>query len=109
VDVNVGVPGAVVSLQLSTGERVAVSCVLYIRDDKFMFSRLHDRRDEIEAAIGSELEWLDLPERKASQVVLRRNGDWRDESLAQDLAQWLVTTADKFGQVFSEYQPVRLS
>jgi len=108
MDVNVGIPGAIVSLQLSTRELAAVFCVLYIRDDKPLFSYLRDRRYEIETALGAELEWRDLPENKSSQIILRRDGDWRDESAAPDLARWLVTTADRFAHVFLEYLPSRL-
>lgn len=107
VDVNVGIPGATVSLQLTSREPAAVFCVLYLRDNKPLFSHFHDHRDEIEAEVGAELEWRDSPENKSSQVVLRRDGDWREQGVAHDLASWLVTTTDNFAGTFTAHLPAR--
>jgi len=100
VDVNIGVPGVVVSLQVSSRKPEGVFCVLYIRDDKALFSRLHAGRAEIEASVGADLEWRNVPENKSSQAIARREGDWRDEKLAPDLARWLVAMTDKLAQEF---------
>lgn len=105
VDVNIGIAGTVASLQVSSREPVAVFCVLYIRDDKALFSHFHRHQVDIEASIGADLEWRNSPTNKSSQVVLRHDGDWRDETLAPDLARWLVTMTDRFAKVFAEYLP----
>lgn len=107
VDVNVGIPGATVSLQVTSREPAAIFCVLYIRNDKSLFHDFHNHRDEIEAEVGSELEWRDSSENKSSQVVLRRDGDWREEATAHDLARWLVTTTATFARVFAAHVPGR--
>ena len=103
VDVNIGVPGCVVVLSLSAREPAGVHCSFYIRDDKELFAQLHARREEIEEALGATLEWLDNPKYKASRATLRHDGDWRDESLAPGIAQWLVSTAEVFATVFPKY------
>jgi alkylated DNA nucleotide flippase Atl1 len=103
MDINFGVPGAVIVLSLTSRKPAAVFCALYIRDDEATFAHLRGRRDGIESAIGAELEWRDLPDNKSSQLILRRDGDWRDDQHAPELAQWLVNTADKFIEVFREY------
>lgn len=105
VDVNVGIAGATVSLQVSSRDPAAVFCVLYIRDDKILFSHFFEHRDEIEAQLVTGLEWRDSLENKSSQVILRKDGDWREEGVADDLARWLVMTADRFAQVFAEHLP----
>ena len=102
IDVNVGQPGCAVVLSLASREP-AVYCSFYIRDDKALFAHLHARRREIENALGATLEWRDIPENKSSQAILRRDGDWRDEALAPDLARWLVSTAETFAAVFPGY------
>jgi hypothetical protein len=81
----------------------AVYCAFYIRQNKALYARLLAHREEIEAAVGATLEWRDVPENKSSQVVLRKNGDWRDDAQAPQLAQWLVSAADTFAEVFPSY------
>lgn len=102
VDVNISQAGCAVALSLATREP-SVYCSFYIRNDKALFAHLHMRRHEIENALGASLEWRDNPEYKSSQAILRRDGDWRDEALAPDLAQWLVSTAETFAAVFPTY------
>lgn len=99
IDVNIGVPGCVVVLSLSSREP-AVYCSFYIRDDKALFAHLHSRRATIEDALGSALQWRDKPENKSSQVLLRRSGDWRGDTAAGELAEWLVRTTEAFATVF---------
>ena len=100
VDVNVGVRGCTVVLSLSTRQPPAVHCSFYVRDDKALFAQLAARRPAIEDALGATLEWRDNPGHKSSQAILRHDGDWRDETQAPGLAQWLVTTAEAFAAVF---------
>ncbi|HEY0260294.1 MAG TPA: DUF4268 domain-containing protein [Lacisediminihabitans sp.] len=102
VDVNIGQPGCAVVLSLATREP-AVCCSFYIRNDKALFAHLHRHRQEIEKALDATLEWRGNPEHKSSQVILPRRGDWRDDALAPDLAQWLVKTAELFAAVFPTY------
>jgi alkylated DNA nucleotide flippase Atl1 len=103
VDVRLGIAGTAIVLSLSSRKPEAVFCAFYIRDDKSTYARLHSRRKEIEAAVGAELEWVDAPGIKSNQVVLRQDGDWRDDEYAPELAEWLVRTAGTFAQVFPPY------
>ncbi len=103
IDVNIGVPGALVVLSLTSREPAAVFCSFYIRHDKALFARLLAHRQEIESGVGATLDWRDVPEHKSSQVFLGKDGDWRDDTQAPQLAQWLVSTADRFAEVFPRY------
>ncbi|WP_230401672.1 DUF4268 domain-containing protein [Sanguibacter suaedae] len=102
VGVAIGLPGCSVALSLATREP-AVSCAFYVRDDKDLFAHLHRHREEIEASLGAHLEWRDNPEHKASQAILRHDGDWRDAAVGPDLAQWLVRTTETFAAIFAAY------
>lgn len=103
LDVSLGLPGVLIVLSLASREPAAVFCSFYIRHDKALVARLLAHREEIEAALGATLDWRDVPENKSSQVLLRKDGDWRDGAQAPQLAQWLVSTADKFAEVFPSY------
>lgn len=103
VDISLGRPGVLIVLALASRAPAAVFCTFYIRHDKALFAHLLAHREEIETALGATLEWRDVPENKSSQVTLRKDGDWRDDAQAHSLAQWLVSTADKFAEVFPGY------
>lgn len=74
-----------------------------IPDDKAFFHRLLVRRADIEADLGYPLEWRELPDKKVSRILILRDGDFREETIADELAAWLVAKADDFARVFPKY------
>ncbi len=67
------------------------------------FARLHQQRAVIENELGFAPEWRELPDRKASRIVTQMSGDFRDESVAPTLVEWLASRADDFVRVFSKH------
>ena len=53
-------------------KRKAVDVELYINDDKELFKSLFAHKDEIEKNMEMELEWKELPERKASRILIEK-------------------------------------
>ncbi|MEV8027091.1 DUF4268 domain-containing protein [Cellulosimicrobium funkei] len=102
MDVSIGSGRAHLSLTVSSRTPTA-GCELYIVNDKDLFATMYANRAEIEAAVGSPLEWQELPTKKASRIITRGHGDFRDTDQAPLLAQWLVATAEKFASVFTPY------
>ncbi|MFE4726118.1 DUF4268 domain-containing protein [Microbacterium sp. NPDC056736] len=101
-NVAVGTPGAHVELVVnSSDKRVLVD--FRIPDNKALFHRLRSHQQDIEADLGYALEWRERPERKVSRILIIRDGDFRDESVAEELADWLVARADDFARVFPKY------
>ena len=45
---------------------------LYISEDKELFHSLLSNKDEIEANAGLNFDWRELPERKASSIVIEK-------------------------------------
>lgn len=76
---------------------------MYIPDDKELFAALLTQREAIEAAIGATPEWRELPDRKASRIILFEPGDFRDEDESARLVEWLVGTAERFASIFPTY------
>ena len=83
-DVATGSSQAHIDLTVnSIQKRVGVG--LYISDNKELFAKLEAQREEIEGKLGLELQWQELPEKKASRIVLIRPGDFADDSQSEDL------------------------
>jgi len=104
IDVGIGSPRAHVVLRATphagTG---SVSCELWIPNDKALYGTLVSERETIEREVGLALEWHELPENKASKIVSRAPGDFRENDTASDLAEWLVTMTETFAEVFPRY------
>lgn len=85
----------------SREQRIGVE--LWIPDNKNLFYKLNDKKEEIENQLGLELDWQELSGKKAARIAIYRKGDFLDENQRDELIQWIVETADNFARVFPEY------
>ncbi len=68
---------------------------------KRRFKLLQVRKDEIEARIGTQLEWREQPAAKESAIMLERTGvDILDRNSWPELQNWLVDKLEVFNTVF---------
>ena len=85
----------------TTEKRIGVW--LYINDEnaKAFFWQMHAGREAIEAELGFDLEWLELPERKSSRLVrYLYDADPLDRSRWPEYREWLRGTLEDFDRVF---------
>lgn len=101
-NVNIGSSQAHIVLRVTTLQK-RVSVELYIRDSKEVFFSLLADKARIEADLGMTLDWLELPDQKSSRIVAVREGSFDDATASEDLASWMIDTADKFAGTFSPY------
>lgn len=101
-DIALGSSGTEISLGVNSFEQ-RVYTRLWISNNKALFQYLLTHRNAIEAELGCAVEWDDKPGRKASKIVLVREGDFRDVNQQADLIAWQGRTADDFGRVFPDY------
>lgn len=82
-------------------KRLGVELYIGTTDAKPLFHILKEEKGAIESEIGALLDWMELPERKGSRIVLfRRNTDPTDESDWPEQHKWLADTIEKFDRVF---------
>lgn len=88
---------------LTLKNRNAVSVELYISDDKSIYHQLLKHKGEIEAELGFALDWRELPDKKASRIIIEKpvNLDNHDEWNQQ--FDWIVDVCIKFKKVFKKY------
>ena len=101
-NVSIGSTSAQLSAKVNSRE-MSVALDLYIQADADLFSALELKRTKIENELGYELEWLGLPEKKASIIRVRRSGDFQDEAQQDALIKWIVDKAEEFTKVFRKY------
>ena len=82
-----------------------MACEVYIRDDKLLYKQFESRKEQIEAQIGSSLEWMELTNKKASRIKLSAPCDLDAESKWTSYFAWLLGTAERFIFAFTSTGP----
>lgn len=88
---------------LTLKKRNAVSVELYISDDKSIFHKLLQNKADIENEIGCELDWRELPDKKASRIIIEKpvNLDAQEEWNSQ--FDWIIDTCVRFKKAFKKH------
>ena len=84
-------------------KRNAIGVELYINDDKELFRSLFAHKNEVESAMGMALDWKELPERKASRIVVEKKVqlDNRDDWTKQ--FDYIMDVCIKMKTAFRKY------
>lgn len=69
---------------------------LYIRGDKDLYHQLFEKQNAIEQELGVTLDWRELPEKKASRIMLTRQVNFDDRSAWNAQFDWMMEMALKF-------------
>ncbi len=100
---NISRSGVVISVTIST-EKSRISAELYIHNDPFKTAirELMVEKDIIEKEFGHQLEWQELPGRKASRIAIyRQDVDPSDPDQYAVLHAWMLDGIQRFRKVFS--------
>lgn len=76
---------------------------LYISDNKELYANLFQNKDAIERDLNEQLEWMELPEKKASRIRISYPGDFNDQTKWEVYFSWILGVAEKFQSVFPKY------
>lgn len=79
-----------------------IRCEYYIPDSMPLFTALYEQKDAIESDLPYELEWMELPGKKASRIRALHTIDLSDDSNWEDSFRWFVDAAEQFQAVFAE-------
>lgn len=101
-DIRIGSIDCHISLTINTRKN-QFGCEIYIPDNKDLFHSFFQQRDQIELFLGKKLEWMELPEKKASRIKLTLEGDFYNESKWEEYFEWLQNTAEAFQKIFPKY------
>lgn len=76
---------------------------LYISEDKDLFHSLFDNKDAIESDAGLTFDWRELPERKASRIVIEKGVTLGDKSQWNAQFDWIIDVMLKMKKAFKKY------
>lgn len=75
----------------------------YISDDKELFHKLHYHKEQIEMEMGMELDWRELPDKKASRVLITHSADFNNKDAWIEQFDWIIDVALKMKKAFKKY------
>lgn len=101
-DMSYGVPGSHIALTINTLSK-SIGCEIYIHDSKELYYSYEQYKDKIESELGFQLEWLELPNKKASRIKVSTAADINNRSQWGNYFKWLKEKAEQFQQVFCKY------
>lgn len=82
-----------------------MACEVYIPEDKALFRLFELHRSELEARLGPNIEWMELPNRKAGRIKQSAGCDLGDKDRWPEYFAWLLHGATSFRTLFGEIKP----
>ena len=76
---------------------------LYISEDKDLFHSLLEHKDDIEKDAELSFDWRELPERKASRIVIEKSVNFNDKTEWNAQFDWIIDTMVRMKQAFKKY------
>lgn len=103
-DLSLGL-GQKAYLSLIVHKREAFCSVeIYIPNSKELFTALYEYKNEIEAETKVSFNWLELPERQASRIqVKKENFDIENTEKWQESYYWMLETIEAIKPVFTKH------
>ena len=63
----------------------------------------YEHKSEIEAELGFELDWRELPEKKASRILITKKVNFNNRNKLQEQFDWLIEKILKMRAAFKKY------
>ena len=76
---------------------------LYINDDPDLYNSLFENKEDIEESSGLSFDWREMPDRKASRIVLEKSVQFANKSKWESQFEWLVDVMVKMKAAFCKH------
>lgn len=84
-------------------KRNSIGVELYINNDKDLFKSIYAHKDEVESIMGFELDWRELPERKASRILIEKTVQLDDRDKWNEQFEYIMDVCLKMKKAFKKY------
>jgi hypothetical protein len=75
----------------------------YITDDKELYQKVYSHKEDIEADMGMALDWRELPDKKASRILVIHEADFDNKDKWPEQFEWMMDAALKMKKAFKKY------
>lgn len=80
-----------------------LNIALYIPDNKNLYQALLEQKDAVEKAAGVSFSWHELPERKASKIIIEQTAELENRSEWETQFNWIIENMVKMKKAFAKY------
>ncbi|WP_295097060.1 DUF4268 domain-containing protein [uncultured Catenibacterium sp.] len=84
-------------------QRNELDVELYISDDTELYNSLYENKTAIELTSGLSFDWRELPDRKASRIVLKKSVQLENKNTWESQFEWLIDVMVKMKTTFNQY------
>ena len=84
-------------------KRSSITIELYINDDKDLFRMLLSHKNEIESDMGIFLDWRELPERKASRIIVEKTVELENKEKWNEQFSYIMEICLKMKKAFKKH------
>ncbi len=100
LNMTIGSSDAHVALTINSQQNL-FAVELYISDSKELYAELFKYKENVERELSEIVEWMPLPDKKASRIKVSHQGDFEDKKSWETYFVWLLEVTKKFKTVFS--------
>lgn len=100
--IGIGTSGAMISLTVNS-QSDQIGCEIYISNNKDLFYELEKCKEKIHEELGTTLDWMELPGKKASRIKMLTDGDISKSEEWDKYFQWCLSNVKSFRKVFPKY------
>ena len=87
----------------SKSRTVTAHGIFNINNDKDLFKSIYAHKDEVESIMGFELDWRELPERKASRILIEKAVRLDDQDSWPQQFDYIMDVCMKMKKAFKKY------
>lgn len=84
-------------------QRDELDVELYISDDPDLYNSLFAHKDDIESVVGLKFDWRELPDRKASRIVIKKPVKLTDKNKWESQFDWIVNVMLSMKKAFTKH------
>lgn len=101
-DISIGSAECHMRLTVNTREDL-IGCEIWIHESKELFHELFSHKNDIESELGGNLDWMELPDRKASRIKISRRANISEVHNWENWFDWMLNQAEEFHKLFGKY------
>ncbi len=102
MDISIGSSSAHLTITMIQ-KRNETGVEFYINDDKDLYKDLFEKKENIEKEANLKFDWQELPERKASRIIITNPANFDDSSNWPTQFDWIIDTLLVMKKVFKKY------
>lgn len=81
---------------------ITVEC--YISNNKDLFNQFYSNKVKIESIVETLLDWRELPEKKASRILIEKKVNLKDKNQWKNQFEWMKEMGIKFYKAFKSVE-----